>query len=103
MDTSGDLPRVRKKRCRVVYLRLAFVADKEVLKERAQSGDLRIKGSWNLADASLLEGAGAVISSRPADQSTETSGQEVSAEDASTHVAQFRAAEDRDLGPRSKF
>ena len=68
MDTSGGPPGARKRRCRVGDLHLGFAVEKEVVREHAQWRDPRVTEQWNAVVASSLEGAGAVISARTADQ-----------------------------------
>ena len=67
-DTPHSPPDVRETRSRVDYLRPSFVLEKDVVEERAQWWDPRMKDEWDAADASPLESVDAASAARAAGQ-----------------------------------
>ena len=68
MDTSGDKPAAKAKRCRVEDIYPATVVEKDILKERAQWRNSEMTAHQDAAEASLLKGVDAAISAWAADQ-----------------------------------
>ena len=66
--TSEDLTATQEERRRVSDPYLAFFANKEIVKERAQWWGPGTRERWNAVDAPRLGGADAVISARAGDQ-----------------------------------
>ena len=95
MDTSGTLSRKRNRamddavdnsddshgnqvtRCRVGDLRSAFAVDKEITKEHAQRRHTELKARWNTPHASAVEGVGAAISAKTAEDCNRVLGEEL--------------------------
>ena len=103
MDATDDSRLTQGGRCRVGPPHLAFFADGEVVKERAQWWDPEWKAHWDVDHASPVEGVGAGIPPRAADECSEAWDRALLEEEVKLNGAPARAAKEREIAEWKRF
>ena len=103
MDTSGDVPVSKGKRCRAEGRHLASVVHGEVAKAHVHWWVREMKAHLQASYAALLEGVDPAISSWAAAHCDTASGQELSAERGEMYEAFVNAATKRELAAWKKI